>query len=354
MSSLRGAYPLIFLVLAGAAAWAGEPLGSPAEGVLVLRNGQALAGQVERIGDNYIVHLSGRAKLHVPVNEVDLHCPSLECAYQKKREYLDPKNAGQHLDLAEWCLRNGLERRAAEQLSAAIAAEPDEPRIEQVERRLRDALVSKTAKPPAAKTTAPAKPEDLEEAMRSVSAAAVERFTSAVQPVLLNRCATSSCHGTTSKSSFKLLRPTAGDPVTRRYTQRNLQAVLRTIDKAAPEASRFLTAPCGPHGTASTAVFGQRDERQFEQLVEWVKQVAEPKGQQDTDLATLDKRPPPPSLPPRTSLKPPAPQTPGNSRPLGAKPGHSKPTAPPANAPDPFDPELFNKKFVDRKEDTSK
>src|SRR5262245_20815081 len=119
MLSLRGAVPWVILVLAGATALADEPLDSAAEGVLVLRNGQALQGNIERIGDNYIVHLGKTAKLHVPAGEVDLHCPSLELAYQKKREYIGPHNASQHLDLAEWCLRNGLARRAAEQLSAA-------------------------------------------------------------------------------------------------------------------------------------------------------------------------------------------------------------------------------------------
>jgi hypothetical protein len=370
MFSLRGALVLSILVLAGLGTAAAEPLGAPAEGVLVLRSGQALKGRIERLGDNYVVHVAARAKVHLPMAEVDLVCHSLEEAYQKKREYIAPDSATGHLDLAEWCLKHGLQRRAAEQLSAAMSADPEEPRIPAVERRLREAL----AAPPAlrtgpAKVTPVVHVDDLEETMRSVSAAAVERFTSAVQPVLLNRCSTSSCHGATSKSSFKLLRPAAGDPITRRYTQRNLHAVLKTIDKAAPEASPLLTVPRAAHGSAAAAVFGQRDERQFEQLVQWVKQAAEP-GEvgKAGDLATLDSRlretaePPPP----RTSYKPPVssdsrapigkPERPNSEKP-SVKNSASKPFNDGASLPDakfdprdPFDPELFNRKYLEPKE----
>ena len=369
MSSLRGAVALFPLLLAGSLA-AAEPLGAPAEGVLVLRSGQVLKGRIERVGDNYVVHVGVGAKVHLPFAEVDFNCRSLDEAYQKKREYIGADSATQHLDLADWCLKQGLHRRAAEQLSAAMSADADEPRIAVVERRLREALDSPPATRVATGKTTPAvKLDDLEETMRSVSSAAVERFTSAVQPVLLNRCSTSSCHGAASKSSFKLLRPGAGEPITRRYTQRNLHAVLKTIDKAAPEASPLLTVPRSAHGTAAAAVFGQRDERQFEQLVNWVKQVAEPfDAQRASDLATLDSRQRETSeTPARTSFKPSASNLPAAAsvsprersilEKSSARSGATKepdtrssPTAGKPAARDPFDPELFNRQYLDQKD----
>lgn len=361
MTSLRGALALYFAMWAGLAA-AGEPLGSTEEGVVVLRSGQVLRGQIERVGDHFVVLVAAGAKVHLPAAEVDLHCRSVDEAFLRKRGYIEPQSVRQHLDLAEWCLRQGLNRRAAEQLSAAMQADPEEPRIAAVERLLREAL---EAPPPsrqtAGKSAAPVKLDDLEETMRSVPPGALERFTSAVQPVLLNRCSTSSCHGTASKSSFKLLRPAAGDTITRRYTQRNLHAVLQAIDRAAPEASPLLVAPRSAHGSAATAVFGQRDERQYEQLVQWVKQVAENEAPRTASLAstephlmqTADER----KL--RTHLKPsfPLASPASKSKPAEQAVPSEKPAAKPSSSPlipkqppgDPFDPELFNRRFFGEK-----
>ena len=348
MTRFRGALALCILTIAGLPALAGDPLDAPDSGVLVLRNGQVLSGKIERVGDRLVVSMGNGAKVYLPAAEVDLQCQSLAEAYQKKREYLRPDNAREHLDLADWCLKQKLHRQAAEQLSAALSADPEEPRIAVVERRLRESLeVAHAATSVPAKTTPAVRADDLEETMRGISAAAIERFTSAVQPVLLNRCATSSCHGIASKSTFKLLRPSAGDTITRRFTQRNLHAVLQTIDQAAPEASPFLTAPRGAHGSAATAVFGPREERQYEQLVQWVKLVVESQHARQA-LAT---KPPHPNLlqtaatrSPRTHLKPPmgesSPSLKSQTKPA---PNTASPTPPPSR--DPFDPEVFNQKY---------
>lgn len=363
MTSLRGALPFCLLLLAGPLA-ADESLGLSEQGVVVLRNGQVLQGEIERLGDHYVVAMTAGAKVHLPAADVALHCKNLEEAYQKKRQYITPDNAQQHLDLAEWCLREGLKRQAAQQLSAAMAVDPAEPRIAPFEQRLRDSLTPLPVAKVSSNVAAPAPADELEDAMRSVPASAIERFTSNVQPLLLNRCSTSSCHGIASKSSFKLLRPAAGTTLTRRYTQRNLQAVLQIVDRAAPEASPLLTAPRGVHGTSSTPVFGQREERQFEQLVQWVKQATDvPRTRQIVNVSPAEPRPiqVADAHAMRTYMKPamalngaalnqskqesdfPADSTP--KRPAPTQPQSPPPPAPKLRPEDPFDPELFNRRF---------
>lgn len=371
MSFLRGALALCILTLADAMAAAAEPLG-PSASVVVLRNGEVFQGQVEKLGEQYVVSLVAGAKVHLPAADVDLHCRNLDEAYCKKRDYISPDDARKHLDLAEWCLRQGLKRRAADELSAALAADPEEPRIAPFEKRLRESLAAPPTAKPTLNVSTPAKADELELAIRSVPPSAVERFTNSVQPLLLNRCSTSRCHGTTSKSSFKLLRPAAGDTITRRYTQRNLHAVLQLIDRAAPEASPLLTSPRGVHGNTTSPVFSQREERQYEQLVQWVKLAVEAPASRNVAKASSSEARPfhvadahayrtylkPPLATSETTSKPKS-QSDDEPRKTAAKSAEGRksvspfPAPPPASQPvsqDPFDPELFNRRFHGEKE----
>ena len=76
-----------------------------------------------------------------------------------------------------------------------------------------------------------------------------------------------------SESEFRLVRPSWGKTLTRRFTQRNLHASLMQIDRESPESSPLLTAPSGPHGNLASALFSDREKQQLELLANWVQQV---------------------------------------------------------------------------------
>src|SRR5688572_23670670 len=77
---------------------------SPREGVLVLRNGHVVQGRITRLGDRYLVSLGESSEVRFPVGDVEFQCGSLDEAYFRKRDILDPTSIRQRLDLAEWCL----------------------------------------------------------------------------------------------------------------------------------------------------------------------------------------------------------------------------------------------------------
>src|SRR5207248_1388077 len=132
----------------------------------------------------------------------------------------------EHLDLAEWCLRQGLLHDAAAELRDAIAADPTHPKIALVERRLRLAAERPNAgKPSSAPPTGTPSPDELDRMARGMPSGTLETFTSAIQPLLLNHCSTAACHGPQSTTKFRLLRVPVDRVASRRSTQRNLYAV---------------------------------------------------------------------------------------------------------------------------------
>lgn len=323
------------------------------EDVLMLRNGQILRGGVTRVGDKFVVTLGQKSELRIPVRDVEMHCRDLCEVYQRKRLNFKQTGIAGHLELADWCLRHSLLSQAANELLAAIAVQPDHPRIPALERRLQLAV----AKPPTTLRTerqkrASVSLDELERTMRELPEDVVQTFTAHVQPLLVNRCASNACHGSGSDTEFRLVRPSWGKTLTRRFTQRNLYASLGQIDEESPAKSPLLTAPSAPHGDVPSALFGERDQQQFELLVNWVEQVvhkdnpgpptidpgpssllqasyAEPVKLPRTDAASGAKDE---SRGLETSPNP-------NVRPNAGHPGEFVPR-------DPFDAEIFNRRFL--------
>jgi hypothetical protein len=271
-------YVLCPLLLAGCLmpldADAFEPGLTPRDSVLVLRNGGILSGQVTRAGDRYVVIMGDRAEVRVPVLDVEMHCIDLDEVYQRKRSRLAVNDVTGHVALADWCLQQKLFSRAADELLTVIALQPAHPRLAGLERRLQLAvelpeLGSPQTKPQGTLVGL----ADLEKTTRSLSPKAIEDFTTQIQPLLLNRCGANSCHGDASPSEFRLVRPAWTKTISRRFTQRNLHAVLQFVESENADSSPLLTVPATAHGGMETGVFGPREREHFDLLADWVRQA---------------------------------------------------------------------------------
>lgn len=357
------------LVLLAALAGA-EPSASvsPQQGVLLLRNGNVLQGRVTRDGECYFVAVP-HGEIRRKVDDVRWVGRSLSECYHYQRSALVVGNVNQHLELADWCITNGLFDEAQCELAEAARLDPRHPKLPLRDRQLKTARQRPSPRPAETGTAATTTPkdavqpaEDLEALLRDLPPGAVETFTASIQPLLQNHCSTAGCHGPTSTSAFRLQRLPRKALDGRRLTQRNLHAVLQTIDREKPGNSPLLQSPIKPHGTAKEAVFKTRDASQYRQLVAWVHQVAN--CQPPRTAAGDDEQPP--LLQPdsaashakRPGAKDPAPRQPAQ---VGASTAGGPPTgaAPTGAAPrgftprDPFDPELFNRRyFPDRARET--
>jgi len=248
----------------------------PRHGVIVLRGGQVLKGKITRAGDFYHVVVP-RGEIRVRAGRVAYECETVEEAYRRRRAAIRVGSAEEHIELARWCQHNGLLSAAAGELADAMAADPDNPMIPHLERRLKAALEPVPSRTTAAKDRQAGGPtvEELAEMVRRMPPGSVETFTGSVQPLLLNSCTSGGCHGSPSGSGYRLMRGRPGRPLSRRVTQRNLHATLEWIDRKRPDQSRLLVEAVRPHGTAEKPALTKKDAEKYQQIVQWVHAVAQ-------------------------------------------------------------------------------
>ena len=249
----------------------------PSQGMVILRNGEVIEGKISRDEGIYIVNLPN-GRIRIKQANVELVCKSLEEGYRRKRAIIQVGNVHDHLDLAEWCLRHNLLGPATIELADATVADPKNPMIAALRHRLKMAM---EPPPPAelhSKTLFTPGPsnDDLDRMVRGMPRGSVETFTQSVQPLLLNNCATSGCHGPQSENGLRLWHIAAGRPSSRRTTQRNLCSALQFIDRENPSASRLLTAATKPHGTLQHPIFSEHHTLQYQRLLDWANQIARP------------------------------------------------------------------------------
>ncbi len=340
----------------GSVALAQETL-EPQSGALLLRNGEVLEGRVSFEGD-YCTIILKHGELRVRRDRVTAVEANIVEIYRKHIVPHTPAGPEGTLKRADWCLRNGLIGHAAGQITEAARHFPNEPRLAVLRARLAAARRPTKPKPNVVKDRGDERrPASTSLASQhhaaSLNSKALETFTIAVQPLLLNRCATAGCHGKQSTSDFRLERGTVGRAMLRRTTLANLESTLRFVDRERPAASPLLTTPIRPHAKSKQAVFLASHRKQYDLLARWVEQLgpksgstpvaARPTGTTskqprgiDSSTKTLGRR-----LPELQDIRR------GKLDPANAtKP---KPARSPTPLADPFDPEQFNRRFFKSK-----
>ncbi len=348
---------LVVLLLPGARADEAVSGGGQPQ-VLVLRNGEVFNGKVARNDDHYVVQLP-HGQVRLKNADVEMVCDNLLEAYRRKRAAIRADDAGQHLELAEWCLHQQLLVPAAAELATVAHADPENPMIGELRHRIK---MAKEPSPTADGKGAvpPVGNDELDRTVRSLPRGSVEMFTQLVQPVLMNNCMSAGCHGLQNEQGLQLFRVSLGKTSGRRLTQRNLYAVLQYVDRESPAESRLLKAIQGPHGTSRSPIFSDRQAAQYQRIVNWVDMVANqpetvvpasvalPPGEDPPTLSTprprigLRPRTLPPEARRATSIQAADARAFRTARTAAANPrahGRANPSNPSA---DPFDPEVFN------------
>ena len=248
---------IIFTLLVGLNSFlkAQGPQAANGQQLLLLRNGQALEGQINRSGDVYRIALSD-GEIRVKAADVEFVCTDYEEGYQRKRAAIPIGSLRDHLDLAQWCQQHKLYDHAAAELADAAAIAPANPMVGFLQRRLQMST-EPLPDPPKTETSRDnsISNEELDRMVRGLPHKAIENFTQTVQPLLMNNCTTSGCHGPQSENGLRLQRIPQDLPAGRRLTQRNIYAVLQYVNRDNPLASRMLTVPTAPHGTAKMPSF---------------------------------------------------------------------------------------------------
>lgn len=314
--------------------------------ILVLENERTLEGDIERIGDQYRIRRA-IGETWVPGDRALYLCSKPEEAYQYLRGRSNLNDPDERLKLAQWCHNHSLPAQALTEVQAAVKLRPDHP----VSRRLLEYLQEQTKQPRPAMSVAQPIPEiDTRLALNvELTGEALGQFTTRVQPILMNSCAT--CHATGRGGPFKLNR--IHEQANRRVTQQNLVSVLSALNFRQPEASPFLTKALSMHGEMTQAPFRNRQTPAYRALEDWVHltiannphaaEAVRTEGTHTPTVFAATSTAATPAQPP----EPPAANPGGGTNPLTvARPpmrGTTTVPASPTQSPDdPYDPEHFN------------
>jgi hypothetical protein len=361
-SVLRCIGPALVVVSVGLLVRAEGPELAPEPGVLIMRSGHVLRGNILRVGNRFVLTSGQQDELRIPVDRVEFRCGSLDEAYQRKRANLPAnRTAHHHLELGNWCLNYGLLSGAAKELLEAQRIDPESPANARFEKRLRLAAHQpkepvNSSSPVTAPTATETQPERLTE---HLPPGAMRQFTATVQPLLMNRCSANACHGGHTDNPFRLIRPITGRRIPRNFTQANLEAVLDQIDTHEPWNSPLLVQPTMVK-SRHLRIFHESDLDQLKLLASWID---------DVTRTTRAAEGPSSGQPHTTTTEMPTVQVPAESSPgqppaALPEPLHSSPivasplvadeptTVPSAQdqpvARDPFDPEVFNRRYLKR------
>ena len=330
---------------------------APAQpGILVLRNGEILEGQISQKDDRYVVVLTD-GEIRLLARDVDFLCHSLDEAYEVQSKRIVGQRIEDRLQLANWCMRNNLIVPAAREITAAKAIDPNDRRAAVLERRLQEMLnptteesaskesadtESASASDPLekpVKATLPANTDDLERLARNLPRGTLESYSTTILPMLLNHCSTAGCHSVGTQSKFVLLRPTPGSATARRLTLRDLHNTLDWIDYDTPASSKLLTSARQAHGTCTAPAIEKEESREYQQLVSWIILATQGEKNAGAIPASVTGRPTPKTVihPVRKPMEAAAnvngaaPQASADPSPAGA--GWVNTLAPPAKVP---------------------
>ncbi len=322
-----------------------------AEGVIVLRNGNVLAGTIRQAGPHYFIESEG-ASLQVPAEQVEMACGSLAEAYEQRRRDRVGASADAHLELARWCLRNNLLDQAAREVLDARTRDPGHSSLVLLDTQIRQMLeIEAGRRERAASVAASGAPlaEPVSDTPTSAaplltpSPEAQTLFVRSIQPMLIHGCATGGCHQTDSPQQMRLDRWALdgnGDPD---RIRRNLEAILTQINAKDPASSPVLLRARQPHGSRNGSRSKALATYQAALLLDWLNEAA---GVEPAPPAELE--PAAPAATGETAVLPPVEE--GIAAPPTSLAATSRaPSAALAAAAqsafvprDAFDPEIFN------------
>jgi len=305
---------------------------------VVLQENKLIEGAVSVSSDTVFVN-QGAVTRKFPKSQVQFVADSRDEVYRFMAAKVPATSAAARLQVARWCMFNGMREQALAEAREAQKIRPaagEDPRVHNAAADLVRSLELSLQQYPvetAAKMAAPAAPTFPAELAPvrpappavldpepDVSPEAALVFGARVQPFLANRC--TECHAKPDyPGKFKLVRvnPTEAGP---QATRTNLRAVAGQLRKDAPDASPLLTKALATHGGMKLPAIESRQAVVYQTLEAWTALAV------GTPLAT-------PSAPPQIPA-PPTPQAGDGSLPLPpVTPAYPAPAAPLPASPTP-------------------
>ena len=247
----------------------------PVIGIIVLVDNQVIKGRCTPRPDGYDVEVSS-GRLFIESDRIRFVAKDPDDAYLQMRRSQGMLTPEVHMNLARWCLSNNMKDYAELEVLDALRRDPNRADA----RRMLAALKRTNETDPESPSgfTEYSTPKRTTVDMESRSLAGLARpiateFTRHVQPILINKCATTGCHGVNAESSFQLTSTARGSSAV--ISERNLAAVLKQVDLTRPSSSPLLLVLEKAHGGQASSMFRSRaGSLQMKVLRDWVQAAA--------------------------------------------------------------------------------
>jgi hypothetical protein len=231
--------------------------------ILILKNDRTLEGDIVRKGDHYVIRRPV-GEFTLPADRAQKLCADWDEAYAFLRSQTNLRDPDERLRLARWCQQRSLLKQAQAEAEAAVQMRPGHAESVRLLRHLQRNEQSATS--PA--TQEPAKSDVTPLPAIDLNSDALSLFTTRVQPILMNACA--SCHCNGRGGSFQLMRVSNSSTTNRTATQHNLAAALRRVDLDRPAMSLLLIKALSDHGGANQAPIKKRESPAYRSLEDWL------------------------------------------------------------------------------------
>ncbi len=253
------------------------------QAVLLKKTERILVGSVRLNGNYYEIEIADQSRVSIPREQVEFVGANSEEVYQYKCRGISRWRTGDHFQLSRWCIQNQLLVHAIDHYEEVERQSPNHPSVKQLGTELEQKILGDAAfrtfaglppQPNAAVAIRNPKTAD-SVALASASSQITEHpqvgvyFNDRIQPILMNRCSQSACHGATSNNSLRLIEPRG--TAYARVSSENLKHVLALVAPDESGAPKLLSYAVKPHGTQRLPAIALSETALIEQLKKWIR-----------------------------------------------------------------------------------
>tara|TARA_R110002049_G_scaffold47902_1_gene138464 strand:+ start:187199 stop:188413 length:1215 start_codon:yes stop_codon:yes gene_type:complete len=345
---------------------------------VLLRNDNVVFGTAQQQGDQVVIRRGDGSQIRVARKQVLCWADRLTDLYQYRTDHRVGDSLDVHVTEARWCLRYGMLDQARIEIDRARRIDPVNRQAELLYRQLEGAIASAADKAEpasqpsnprtvaaAADTATARNTGDSSNVFRSsvtiddtpvvqvdhqvaVDTNMLHTFVSHVQPILINRCGNCHSHSARSRSpemQWTLLKPQRGVRTSARMARENYLATIDLVDFSQPGESALLKYAATAHGGGDVPL-GLRNAMASETLKQWASLVADHHAV-DSDSQMQVPAPTEPQRETSTTSQAAAEDTnvAGGVVPQVADASPKVEMQRLPRVTNPFDPDLFNRKF---------
>ena len=279
----------------------------PEKPCVLLHNDNVLFGVARQVGPFIFIKTSRDSEIKLKQDQVLCWADSLQNLYRYRVDHRQENDISAMLRDARWCLRYGLYDLAAHEILAMRRLVPVNAEVDLVEKELKrkwaqknQSMLREMEANQAGDVVLASSTSDLsdssgypspslsmgENSVNDLSSSEnpefafepnsklLRDFTSHIQPMLVNRCGL--CHGIGSggfqSTEWNLRLPAGGSRATASVTRENLNELIKQIDYAQPSESPLYAMAIEAHGGAKPALTA-RNSAAIQHLSIWINSI---------------------------------------------------------------------------------